>query len=126
MKYVILVILVVCMATFDILTGLIKAFVTGKPSSQKMRVGLGHKAAEIVLMFAMIALDIGLQYLGMYYDAEMLTAYFQGITPLLTCISIVLMEVISILENFCDIFPQAKWASKMLKKLKQNSDSTEN
>ena len=66
MQYIIMIAIVIMMALADVATGLIKAYVTGKPNSQKMRVGGLHKISEIVVMATACGLEIGIEMLGQY------------------------------------------------------------
>lgn len=121
MQYIIEFLITAGMAAADIITGLIKAYcIDGKPDSHKMRVGGLHKLSELVVMAVAIGLHIGLNELGNYYNADpMITAIAGNFTVIGVFGFIVCMELVSILENFAEINPQAAWAKKYLKKLKE-------
>lgn len=120
MQYIIEFLVAAGMAAADIVTGIIKAYcLYGKPDSHKMRVGGLHKLSELVVMAVAIGLHVGLDLLGQYYNADpMITAIAGNFTVIGVFGFIVCMELISILENFAAINPQAAWAQKYLEKLK--------
>ena len=118
MKYIIMFLIVLGLAFSDFITGYIKACCTGTPSSKKMRIGGLHKIAELTIMATAIGLTIGLDMLGRYYNNTQLS----DIAGLATAFSIfsyiTLMEIISILENFAEIVPEAEWARQILRRTK--------
>lgn len=120
MQYIIEFLITAGMAAADVVTGVIKAYcVDGKPDSHKMRVGGLHKLSELVVMAVAIGLHIGLTELGNYYKADpMLTSIAGNFTMIGTFGFIVCMELVSILENFAAINPQAAWAKKYIEKLR--------
>ena len=65
-----------------------------------------------------IGLTVGLDLLGRYYQDTRLTDLSGMFTALSVFTYIDVMELISILENFAAIIPQARWARKILKRLK--------
>ena len=81
---------------FDVLTGVIEAFYKKCVNSSAIRRGLYHKGSEILALVGSFGL-------------EKLTEYFQlGIDlPVLNVVAIyiAIMELISIMENLCDINP---------------------
>ena len=121
MQYIIEILVVLGMASADIVTGIIKAYcLYGKPDSHKMRVGGLHKLSELVVMCVAIGLNIGIAELGAYYKADpQLTRIAGGFTAVGVFGFIVTMELVSILENFAAINPQAKWAQKYLEKFRE-------
>jgi phage-related holin len=126
MKYFIMLGIVVAVALADWLTGFIKAYVQGNVSSKIMRTGGMKKLAEIVVMLVGIVLDIGVNKLSTYYPQSDRLASIIGIVCAVVIFSyIVLMEVISILENYAAIFPEAAWAVTLSKKLKNIDISSE-
>jgi phage-related holin len=126
MKYFIMLGIVVAVALADWLTGFIKAYVQGNVSSKIMRTGGMKKLAEIVVMLVGIVLDIGVNKLSTYYPQSDRLASIIGIVCAVVIFSyIVLMEVISILENYAAIFPEAAWAVTLTKKLKNIDVSSE-
>lgn len=119
MKYLIMLLIVVVMAVADFATGFIKANVLGTVSSKAMRTGGLKKFAEIIVMIIAIALEIALRKLGTYYSyCEQLSVLIGLVTAVMVFVYIIIMEFISILENYLAICPEAAWAERVLKKLK--------
>lgn len=120
MRYIIMIGMVVGLAAADFITGLIKGYVTKKLSSSIMRKGGLNKIAEIVIMTAVCGLEIGMNALGKYYGEK--PAEVAAITGTVTAIAvfsyIVLMELLSMLENYTVINPKAVWAKRIVKRLK--------
>ena len=104
MIYIIMFLVVLMMCIADIITGIIKAHLTIGYCSTIMRKGLLHKAQELLIMGCAIGLQIGLNYIGKYYDCEQLA----GIT--------------GIVENYCESNPDAAAAKRLIKKLKKFND----
>lgn len=125
MKYIIMITIVIGLAAADFITGWMKAYIQHDISSQKMRIGGIHKLAEILIMCVACGLEIGLELLGRYYstdtgsDAAQKLASVSGMAAaLLFFVYILVMELTSILENYTEINPQAKWAKWIVKKLR--------
>lgn len=118
MQYIVMLAVVVMLALSDTITGFIKAYVTDKPSSQKMRIGGAHKIAEIVVMATSIGLEIGIELLGQYYSAEQLAGVVGAFTAISVFGFISVMEVVSILENYSEINPDAAWVKTLLNRVK--------
>lgn len=112
--------LVLMLALSDIITGFIKGYVTDRPRSQKMRIGGLHKIAEIVVMATAIGLEIGIEMLGVYYDVSQFAEIVGNTTAFSVFTFIAIMEVVSILENYAEINPDAAWVRLVLKKIKRN------
>lgn len=110
--------IVIGLAVSDYLTGIIKAYYKNDICSSKMRKGGLNKLGEIVVMATACGLDIGLRFLGKYYDAVELSDIAGAVTAFMVFIYITLMEIISIFENYAEINPEAKWALKIIRKLK--------
>lgn len=123
LRYVVMFCIVVGLALSDFVTGFIKACVTNSVRSSKMRKGGLNKLSELVVMATACGLEIGIEMLGRNSGGEEL-AKVTG----LVCASaifgyIAFMEVISILENYAAINPQANgWISKLIKRLKEKED----
>lgn len=117
MKYIIMFLIVLGLAFADFVTGYIKAKCAGKVSSKAMRIGGLHKIAELVIMGTAVGLTVGLDMLGKYYNDTRLTDIAGMFTALSVFGYISVMELISILENFAEIVPQAKWARKILSRM---------
>lgn len=124
MQYVIMLVIVTGLAIADFITGLIKGYVTRKLSSTKMRKGGLNKIAEILIMAVACGLEVGIKALGHYYGdkPEELTRYAGALTAIAVFSYIVVMEILSMLENYCEINPDALWAKKIVKRLKSNNE----
>lgn len=123
MKYIIMITIVIGLAAADFITGLLKACVKNDISSKTMRLGGIHKIAEIIIMGVACGLEIGLDLLGKYYSpdgevAQKLAAVSGMVASLLVFLYILTMELISILENYAEINPEARWAKWIVKKLR--------
>lgn len=127
MQYIIMLAIVTGLAASDFITGIIKGYVTGTLSSTKMRKGGVNKLGEIIVMATACGLEIGIKQLGNYYSADELAKITGTVTAIGVFIYIVLMELLSILENYAEINPEAAgWITKLVKRLKstQNNDIT--
>lgn len=118
MKYIIMLSIVIGLAISDFLTGIIKAYVKRDLSSTKMRKGGLNKICEIVVMATACGLEIGIQSLGRYYQTAQLADIAGTVAAGAVFTYIVLMEIISILENYGEISPDTAWANKLIKKLR--------
>lgn len=118
MKYVLMIAIVVGLALADFITGLIKAAIKRDISSQKMRVGGLHKIMEILVMTTACGLEIGITELGKYYQAPQLAEIAGAFAAGAVFAYILAMEIISILENYVEANPEAKWAAGVIKKLR--------
>ena len=124
MQYVIMMIVVAWLAIADFLTGMFKAYVTGTLNSSKMRKGGINKIGELVVMTTACGLEAGINALSRYYDISKELAAITGtVTAILIFSYITVMEMISILENFAAINPNASgWVTKLLKHLKDREE----
>lgn len=119
MKYVIMLSIVIGLAASDFVTGIIKAYIAHDLSSQKMRTGGLNKICEILVMGVACGLEIGIDLLGHYYEqAADLAAISGTVAAGLVFGYIVIMELISILENYGEISPDAVWVRAIIKKLR--------
>ena len=125
MKYLIMITIVIGLSAADFVTGLLKAYCKNDVASKAMRLGGIHKIAEVIVMGVACGLEIGLQMLGQFYSvgadgelAEKLAAVSGMVASLLVFLYIVVMELISILENYSEINPEEKWAVHLVKKLR--------
>ena len=125
MQYLIMILIIIGLAVSDYITGIIKAYCNNDISSSKMRKGGLNKLGEIVVMATACGLDIGLQYLGKFYNAPELSEIAGLITASMVFVYITVMEIVSIFENYAEINPEAQWTLKIIKKLKI-SDKEEN
>lgn len=126
MQYIIMLTIVLGMAVTDFLTGIIKGYVNNDLSSAKMRKGGLNKIAEILVMACSCGLEIGIKKLGNYYSAESLAQITGAVTAALVFGYIVIMEIISILENYAEINSEAKWVRSLLSRLKSVNNDKEN
>lgn len=123
MQYIIMIAIVLGLALSDFVTGIIKGYVTGQLSSAKMRRGGLNKVCELVVMATACGLEIGIRTLGEYYSSDALATITGAVTAIAVFVYIVIMELISILENYAEIDPQsAGWIRKLLKRLKNAND----
>ena len=127
MQYIIMLAIVLGLALSDFVTGIIKGYVTGQLSSTKMRRGGLNKVCELVVMSTACGLEIGIRALGEYYASDTLAVITGAVTAIAVFVYIVIMELISILENYAEIDTQsAGWIHKLLKRLKNVNDKEEN
>lgn len=125
MQYIIMLAIVTGLAASDFITGIIKGYVTGMLSSTKMRKGGVNKLCEIIVMATACGLEIGVNKLGQYYNTDQLAKITGTVTAILVFGYIVIMEIISILENYSEINPDAAgWISKLLKRLKNSPEES--
>ena len=122
MQYIIMVLLVIMLAMSDIVTGWIKAHIKNDYCSAVMRMGGLRKIAEIAVMLTACGFEIGLEMLGKYYSAETLAGFAGALTAIGVFMYIAFMEMISILENYAEVEPNAEWAKKFVKKLRNKSE----
>jgi phage-related holin len=123
MQYIIMLAIVLGLAVSDFATGMIKGYVTGTLNSTKMRRGGLNKIGELIVMATACGLEIGIRQLGQYYLSDFLAGITDTVAAVIVFGYIVIMELISILENYAEINPQsAGWISKLLKRLKNVND----
>lgn len=127
MQYIIMITIVLGLAAADFITGIIKGYVTKSLSSSIMRKGGLNKLAEIIIMSTACGLEIGLEKLGQYYgDKPKEWAALAGaVTAVGVFLYITLMELLSMLENYCVINPKAIWAQWIVKRLKITTELKE-
>lgn len=124
MQYIIMLAIVIGLAVSDFITGIIKGYTTGVLSSTKMRKGGINKLGEIIVMATACGLEIGIKQLGNYYNSDELAKITGAVTAIVVFVYIVIMEIISILENYAEINPEAAgWITKLLQRLKSNQDN---
>ena len=122
MQYIIMLAIVLGLAVADFATGLIKGYITHQLNSAKMRsVGL-YKICELIIMATVCGLEIGINKLGAYYESPALASITGTVAAIVVFGYIVIMELISILENYAEIEPDAIWISRILKRLKNVND----
>ncbi|MEE5992956.1 MAG: phage holin family protein [Oscillospiraceae bacterium] len=118
MQYFIMLLIVIMLALSDIMTGWIKAHIKNDYCSAVMRVGGLRKLAEIGVMLTVCGFEMGMELLGKYYSAESLAEFAGALTAISVFIYITFMELISILENYAEIEPNAEWVQQFIKKLR--------
>lgn len=113
-----IVILVVAFICLDIITGLLKAVYEKNLESECIRKGLIHKLGEI--------LAVAVAFLIEYSQTVILSINFDIPIVKGVCIYIILMEILSVLENICVINPQLrKVFSPYLRKLREKENEIE-
>lgn len=122
MKYIIMLVIVLGLAIADFLTGIFKAYVKHDLSSAKMRRGGLNKIAELIIMSTACGLEIGIGKLGRYYKSAELADIAGTVAAGAVFTYIVIMELISIFENYGEISPDAVWVRKITKKLRNFKD----
>ena len=118
MQYLIILGIIIFLSIADFITGIIKAYVKNDISSSKMRKGGLNKLATIIVQTVSIGLEIGLNFIGKYYGHADITNVLGKFTVISVFTYIVIMEIISLLENYIAINPNAKWANGIIKRLK--------
>lgn len=100
---------------FDIVTGIIKALYKGDLNSTYLRKGLYHKLSEIIAVALSGLLEYGMVYINLGIDL-----------PVLNIVSVYIcaMELVSIMENLCEVNPGlAKLFKPYLEKLKDGDEN---
>lgn len=88
------------MMVADVVVGFIVAVINEKLSSTKMRNGLLHKALMLILIFVCLAIEVSISHTGtLPYDVP---------TCEVVCGYIVVMELISVLENIANGYPELR------------------
>lgn len=118
MKYIIMLMIVIGLAVADFITGIIKSCIKNDLSSKAMRIGGLHKICEILIMAVACGLEVGIKILGNYYQAAELASVSGTVAAGLVFGYIVIMELISILENYGEVSPDASWVRRIIKKLR--------
>jgi len=123
MQYLIMILIIIGLALSDIITGWIKACITDRPRSAKMRKGGLNKLAEITIMLTACGLEIGMEQLGNYYQSPELAGIVGSLTAFSVFVYIALMEIISILENYVEMNPDNnKWANQFISRFRKSAD----
>ena len=111
----VIIVIVLIFILFDVLTGLIKAIYKEGLNSTYLRQGLFHKLSEILALIGSYGLEFAINYIELGIDI-----------PVLKCVSayIALMELISIIENLCELNPKLKKLfSPYLEKMKEGKNN---
>lgn len=119
MQYIVMFGLCVIASIVDVVTGILKARITTGYDSTIMRKGLYSKAINLTVMAFAIVVEIGLGLLGAYYQQEELANLTGLITSAFAFAVILLMESISIAENFAIANPDSPLAKILAKRLKK-------
>lgn len=82
----------------DVVSGLVKAFAKKCYDSAKMRIGLVHKFTELVIVALAFVIELACEHIA--------GLPFSGVTVVLTCTYIIIMEVGSIMENLISAYPE--------------------
>ena len=92
-------ILLACvMMCADVVVGFIQAAINNQLSSTKMRQGLLHKVLILILIFVCLAIEVGISHtVKLPYDIP---------TCGVVCGYVIIMELVSILENIARGYPQ--------------------
>ena len=126
MKYILMMSIVIGLALVDFITGIIKAYVNNDLSSTKMRKGGLNKVTELLVMGTACGVEIGMRYLGQYYQAPEFAGISGAVAAGAVFIYILLMELISILENYGEVNPDAIWVRIVIKKLRNFQKKEDN
>lgn len=118
MRYIIMMVISAGLAAADMVTGFIKAYCLGEIQSSKMRRGGMNKLCEIIVMGASAWLEAGVRLLGRYYGTAQVAEIAAPAVSVMVFGYIVLMELVSILENYAAINPDAGWVSELIKRFR--------
>lgn len=123
MQYIVMFTMVVMASIVDIITGILKAHITNSYDSTIMKKGLYSKVINWFVMASTIGFEIGMSYLGGYYDCRDLAAFAGTIAAGTVFFLLMLMEFISIFENFAVANPDSPLAKIMGRRLRKLQDS---
>lgn len=99
---------------FDIITGVIKGLAKEGLNSTLLRKGLFHKISELLAAVGALGLEYGVDYINLNIQLPLLPAVVTYIC---------LMELISIIENICEVNPTMyKLFKPYLEKLKDKTE----
>ena len=123
MQYIIMFALVVMASIADIITGILKAHITSSYDSTVMKKGLYSKVLNWFVMASVIAAEIGMSWLGQYFDCKEMAAFAGTIAAATVFGLLMLMEFISIFENFALANPHSPLAKIIGKRLKKIAEA---
>lgn len=105
-------------AGIDYVTGIVNAIMHGELSSGRMRQGLGHKFAYLVVIFVALIVEYGSDYINLGIRLPVFIP---------VCTGICLIEITSIVENCAKINPKLSKSNilNIFKIDKKESDSKE-
>lgn len=124
-QYALILVCVVVAIIFDVITGLIKSKVTGKPwNSKRGTIGFWKKISLLVAFAFGIFLDY---FIPIAFSAANITLPFSTPFGMIIGVYIALNESISICENLYEINPVAlpKWIVKLLRTTTDKIDAEE-
>lgn len=121
-KYAVMIVLVLFAMCFDVVTGLIKAKITGTVSSQEGTKGFLKKFALLVCLFFGFFLDYAIPYM---VDSVGIEIPFNTPFGLIISCYLILNESISVCENLyaCDPNIMPKWIVNILQNAKEKIDN---
>lgn len=126
MQYVIMFTMVVMASIADIITGILKAHITDSYDSTIMKKGLYSKCTNWFVMAFSIGCEVGLDLLGQYYDCQKWAQLGGALAAFTVFGLIMLMEAISIFENFAIANPESPLAKIVGKRLRKIQKDVEN
>ncbi len=88
------------MMVLDVLVGFVGSIMTGTFDSSKMRVGLGHKMLLLCIIFMAFVIETA--------GSHIAGLEFSGVTVVVVCVYIIVMEVGSVMENIAIAYPEIK------------------
>lgn len=119
MQYIIMFTMVVMASIVDIITGILKAHITNSYDSTIMKKGLYSKVINWFVMASTIGFEIGMSFLGGYYECREMAAFAGTIAAATVFFLLMLMEFISIFENFAVANPDSPLAKIIGKRLRK-------
>lgn len=119
MQYIIMFTMVVMASIVDIITGILKAHITNSYDSTIMKKGLYSKVINWFVMASTIGFELGMAYLGKYYQCEDMASFAGTIAAFTVFMLLMLMEFISIFENFAIANPDSPLSKIVSKKLRK-------
>ena len=120
-QYAVIILLVAVAIVFDVITGLIKAKITGTISSKKGSSGMWKKIITLLALFFGIFLDYFFPV--MLQSGINITLPFKIPFGLIVGVYIIINESISILENFSECgIKMPSWVASMFKNAEKQMD----
>lgn len=119
MQYIIMFTMVVMASVVDIVTGIFKAHITASYDSTVMKRGIYSKTLNWFVMGFAIGCELGLELLGNYYDCKELAVFGGTVAAVTVFIVLMLMEAISIFENFAVANPDSPLSRLIGKRLRK-------
>lgn len=89
--------IVFILVLIDYITGIVNAIMHGELSSERMRQGLGHKFAYLVVICVALIVEYGSSYINLGIELPVFIP---------VCVSICVIEITSIIENCMKINPE--------------------